>query len=91
MNIIHDLCDLEERTPSSLKISYIVSQTLTAYANQGPEHLFFYFSSQLTGKSGGGGQLTLQTQKNTFAGFENTRVYRLQIVPVPARLTGKNI
>ena len=52
MNIIHDLCDLEERTSSSLKISYIVSQTLTVYANQGPEHLLFYFSSQLTCKSG---------------------------------------
>ena len=37
-----------------------------------------------------GGQLTLQTQKNTSEGFENIRVYRLQIVPVPARLTGKN-
>ena len=58
MNIIHDLCDLEERTSSSLKISYIVRQTLTVYANQGPEHLFFYFSSQLTGKSGRATYLT---------------------------------
>ena len=37
-----------------------------------------------------GGQLTLQTEKNASEGFENIRVYRLQIVPVPARLTGKN-